>query len=134
MLKFLAIFQKISCNKYHYKAINNNIVIIIRQPVVTTGFGHALVWIQVIPSMLYVKTKCRTKKICSKLSWSVSLSYTVATSSGEIVASYLAGSAYIFHFSKASSLTMLRNNVMNHAKNILVWLIYQSSLLLITVI
>ena len=57
----------------------------------TPGLGQAMIWLHVMPSMLFVKVKCRDKVVDQKLSNMVSLLYIVATSTGEIAGSYLAG-------------------------------------------
>ena len=50
-----------------------------------------MIWLHVLPAMLFVKTKCRDKPVNEELSNLVSLLYIVATSTGEFAGSFLAG-------------------------------------------
>ena len=61
-----------------------------------SGLGQAMIWLHVLPAMLFVKTKCRNKPVNEELSNLVSLSYIVATSMGDFAGSFLAGSC-LFH-------------------------------------
>ena len=56
-----------------------------------SGLGQAMIWLHVLPAMLFVKTKCRDKPVNEELSNLVSLLYIVATSTGEFAGSFLAG-------------------------------------------
>jgi len=58
---------------------------------IVTGLGQAMIWLHVLPAMLFVKTKCRDKPVNEELSNLVSLLYVVATSTGEFAGSFLAG-------------------------------------------
>jgi len=58
---------------------------------IVTGLGQAMIWLHVLPAMLFVKTKCRNKPVNEELSNLVSLSYIVATSMGDFAGSFLAG-------------------------------------------
>jgi len=58
---------------------------------IVTGLGQAMIWLHVLPAMLFVKTKCRDKPVNEELSNLVSLLYIVATSTGEFAGSFLAG-------------------------------------------
>ncbi|KAL5254935.1 hypothetical protein ACHWQZ_G014400 [Mnemiopsis leidyi] len=57
---------------------------------IVTGLGQAMIWLHVLPAMLFVKTKCRDKPVNEELSNLVSLLYIVATSTGEFAGSFLA--------------------------------------------
>lgn len=63
---------------------------------IVTGLGQAMIWLHVLPAMLFVKTKCRDKPVNEKLSNLVSLLYIVATSTGEIAGSFLAGGLHVW--------------------------------------
>lgn len=60
---------------------------------IITGLGQAMIWLHVLPSMLFVKTKCRSNSmnVNERLSNLVALLYIVATSAGEILGSFIAG-------------------------------------------
>ena len=56
-----------------------------------SGFGSAMIWLHIMPAMLFVKTKCRDKPVDGGLSNMVSLLYAVGISVGETAGSYIAG-------------------------------------------
>lgn len=58
---------------------------------ILTGLGQAMVWLHVLPAMLFVKTKCRHEPVNEKLSNLVSLLYIVSSSIGDFAGSFLAG-------------------------------------------
>ena len=52
-----------------------------------------MIWLHIMPAMLFVKTKCRDKSVDGGLSNMVSLLYAVGISVGETGGSYIAGTS-----------------------------------------
>ena len=50
-----------------------------------------MIWLHVLPAMLFVKINCRDIPVDEELSNLVSLLYILATSFGEIAGSFIAG-------------------------------------------